>query len=221
MAEELLDYALCTVDDVRLALLNHDGSALGQKVDDSIKLLINHFTVSAESSRWCNRGLRIEERVEYHDGGWHLITLGAPPVVLTDDNPLTPDISVWEASDRDFDAATELTLWTDYAFSARGQNAALLERNGCWPAGPRTVKVRYQGGLVTAASDIPGAAPPTVPYDLRVACAKQVAAWWTRKLDLGLSAVSTPGMGSVTFMQDPTKVLDDTKRVLLRYKVWR
>lgn len=104
--------------------------------------------------------------------------------------PIESITSIKEAYDGQFGSVTALDS-TDYFFETHKDSkgaVTLYHRNFIHGAG--TVQVVYKGGLARAT----GAVPPR----LRFAAARQVAYWWQRRDELGLSAVSIPGQ-SVSF----------------------
>lgn len=117
--------------------------------------------------------------------------------------PVDSITSVKEASDGAFAGATAVDA-DDYYVTPRG---ILRLRGGFFMQGMGSVQVIYAGGLYRQV----GAAP----MDIRHACARQVAAMWSQRSNLGVSAVSMGGASTTRFITD---MLPDVEAVLAKYK---
>lgn len=103
--------------------------------------------------------------------------------------PVDSIVSVKEASDGDFDEATALEA-TDYHATPEG---FLRHRSRRWTDGIGSLEVKWAGGL---ARHVGG-----VPADLRYGATRQVATWWQRRNDLGVSGKSVQGANVTLFFQ--------------------
>lgn len=218
----LLAYALCSPEDVGRII---QGSVpQGQQLEEIIRL-INHFTEMMQGGRFLNRELARKSRTEYFDvdDGWNkpLVSYGdwvqvkAPPISVGAGDPPTPVIQVWNSSNRTYDSGTLLTLYDDYTVNTE---RGIVQANGCWASGPKSIKITYTGGLVDPPADAQGR--PTAPADLRSAAALQVAAWFQRKKDLNVESMGFPQGGSIQ-LSDPSKLLAVTRDTIMRYRIFR
>lgn len=228
MAEEtILDYALCTVEDVKYQL-SVAGLPYSQEADPSIVRYINHFTAGAEGPAFCNTKLKRIQRTIYFDAGSWFVQVDATPIAVDEGvEPFAPLVQVFDDVDRAFGAETELTLWEDFNVEVEqgiirrrlipfGGSDAHGDFRSFW-AYPRAVKVIWTGGLVIPAVEATST-PAIVPDDLRNAAALQIATWWKRRQESGVDAMAIPGAGSMSLMPDPTKLLDNVWTTLRRYR---
>lgn len=118
--------------------------------------------------------------------------------------PVDSVVSIKEALDGDFDNATAIDP-AEYALTADG---IIRLRWRPFMAGVGCLQVITIGGLALNTG--------AVPADLRSAAARQVAFWWLRRSDLGVSGVNTPG-GSVSIFATGD-LLPDVKEVVTRYR---
>lgn len=232
-AVQLPSYALCSADDVSVYLYDSATSAANSR--DILNRLIALFTATAQGPLWCNREFEIKERTEYFDltdgAGFDAlfdplewVQLAAPPVQLAPpvdaSSPPLPMIALWNSPTWPpvYDDAAAMTYGDQYTVDT--ETGIVRGRSQCFLGGPSAVKVTYTGGLVTPADPNQQETYPTVPDDLRFACAMQVAAWWQRKKELNLQSVAFPGGGAITLM-DPTKMVAAVVDVLQKYRLYR
>lgn len=225
--EALLSYALCSADDVMTYLFE---SVQGMD-RNALNRLINFFTEAVQGPEWLNRELEIRERTEYHDLNdcdyiamherANRAMVKAPPILLADpvgsEAPPTPRIEIWNSATRPptYPDSSKLTYYSHYTVDVKtGRVDSLLDS---FRGGPQALKIVYTGGLVTPAGDAEEF--PTVPADLRFACAMQVAAWWQRRKELNLDSVAFPGGGAITLM-DPTRMVEQVKLTLQKYRLY-
>lgn len=226
--EQLLPYALCTYQDVQIAL---QGTPVqGGVSSEQITRLINAFTYAVQGGKHMDRQLEYKARTEYFSiaspcgtyrpagAPTRRIIVAAPPIAVDGDG--VPLLQVWESSDRVYDATTLLTLYTDYDVNLeRGIITRLGGGQFAW--GPRSVKVAYPGGLVIPADpDAQPPTPPVAPPDLKNACAQQVAVLYARRKDLGLDSIASPGGGAIS-LGDPTRWLKGVRDAIRDNKIYR
>ena len=168
----------CTVDQVK--------TRLGITTDETDTLLEGVIAgVTAAFESWCQRRLvRLAADVaEYHRGGATELYLKAfPAVVIT---------SVHEALLHDYDDA--LAADEDYVLNDR--RGILVRVLGTWLAGADAVRVIYSGGYTPAGLAV-GEGEIAMPGEIVEAAIQQAAFVFSRRAELGLSAV-TAADGSI------------------------
>lgn len=164
-------------------------------------------TATGEIERYCGRVLLYvdADQVETHDGGRPSIWLKRWPV--------TQIVSVKEASDYDFAAATALTANDDYRAVLRRGRLIRRPDGACWLDAPDAVQVTYRGGYLDPASGSLGSVE-YVPAHIQRACLLQAAYLWQRRQQLGQASVSAAGPGGVVFSQAPYELLPAVKDLL-------
>lgn len=232
-AEQLLPYALCSPEDVSVYLWEQSAPAANQR--NVLARLINLFTKTSEGPLWCNREWERRERTEYFDltdgidfealyDPTEWVQLAAPPVALAAPvdaaHAPQPVIQLWNSGSTPaiYTDATKLVYGQDYTVDA--SSGIVRGRAQCFLGGLQALKVIYTGGVVVPADPNQTETFPTVPDDLRFACAMQVAAWWQRKKELNLDSVSFPGGGAITLM-DPTRMVAAVADVLQKYRLYQ
>lgn len=218
----LLPYALCAPEDVSRII---QGSAPGGNQLEEIIRLINHFTEMAQGAGFLNRELARKSRTEYFDvdDGWNKplvsyadwVQVKAPPISVDSSDPPAPVIQVWNSSARTYNASSLLVLYDDFTVNVE---RGIVQSNGCWASGPKSIKITYTGGLVDPPANEQGR--PTGPADLRSAAAMQVAAWYQRKKDMNVESMSFPQGGAIA-LSDPSKLLTAVRQTLHRYRIFR
>ena len=118
--------------------------------------------------------------------------------------PVTQVISIKEDLNADF-AATEAITSLDYALGPEG---IIRMRYRPFLAGVGSLEVKTVGGLARDTG--------AVPADLRNAAARQVAYWWQRRTDLGISGMNSQG-GSIS-LYATGDFLPDVEQVVKRYR---
>lgn len=111
----------------------------------------------------------------HHGGGWTLHLKRWP---------ITSIVSVKEASDYDFAAATALTADTDFRAVATRGDLVRLPIEARWLAGVETIQVVYRGGY-TSPDDAPVGGVAVVPTHIQEACLLQGAVLLERRKDPG------------------------------------
>lgn len=112
--------------------------------------------------------------------------------------------SIKEARDGDFDAATAIEP-TAYQVTPEGL-VIHLSRN--WADGPQSVQVVHKGGLARYVG--------AVPADLRYGATRQVATWWQRRNDLGVSGKAVQGANVTLFFQGG--LVEELKALIPHYR---
>lgn len=219
----LLPYALCSPEDVGRII--QGGSVPSGNQLEEITHLINAFTELVQGANFLNRELARKARTEYFDvdDGWNKplvshddwVQVKAPPISVGAQDPPVPVVQVWNSSDRVYNGSSLLTLYTDYTVNAE---RGIIQSNGCWASGPRSIKITYTGGLVDPPADEHGR--PTGPPDLRSAAAMQVAAWYQRKKDMNVESMGFPQGGSIQ-LADPSKLITSVRQTIHKYKIFR
>ena len=190
---------LCTFEDVKM-LLDHIPD------DDAplIECLIESFSTRAE--RDTTRKFRkstvaspTTEVVSIHGEKWH---------VRLSRSPIDSIVEVVETIDGDFGSAeAKVVPAADYAFVP--EMGLLKLRWRPFLQGEQNYRIRYAGGL---ALDV-GA----VPFDLRLAAARQVAWWYQRRTQMGVSEIQVGRFGREELLS-PLDLLLDVRQVLDFYR---
>lgn len=120
--------------------------------------------------------------------------------------PIASITDIWVDSERSFGDATKLTS-SDYVADQQGGPFIRLKYTS-FSFGVDNIKVTYAGGLAATTS--------AVPDDLRLACMMQVAFWFQRREQLGLTGVSMPG-GSISVFS-PMDYLPQVRGILNLYR---
>jgi len=131
--------------------------------------------------------------------------------------PIIAIISIKQAADYNFDAATALVANTDYRLINSGKNGIIYSTLGFgyWLQAEEAIEIVYRGGFC-AAGQVPAAGETAMPADLREAAIEQATFIFKRKDDIGLSGVSMQG-GSISKFSD-MELLPLVKQVLDNYK---
>lgn len=119
--------------------------------------------------------------------------------------PVSSIVSVKEESEGNFDDPNSLIDATDYALNY--DKSRIEMRYYPFTPGRGSVQIKYAGGL---ARD-----PGGVPFDLRMATARQVAYWHQNKDKIGQLSVSVGGMSQSLRMEQD--FLQDVKSVIDQY----
>jgi hypothetical protein len=93
----------------------------------------------------------------------------------------------------------------DYGYDP--ETGMLFRRYTFWMPGHRSVKVVHTGGLMSATED--------VPADLKMACIMQVAFWYQRRNELGITQRTQAG-GAIT-VQGTSKILPEVEEIINNY----
>lgn len=120
------------------------------------------------------------------------LNLGVPPVVQDPSgSPAIPNVQVWQNFDlpRAYGSADLLVNGEDYFVH---EDEGIIEHVSSFAGGPKTVKVTYTGGYLTA--DGQG-----TPADLRLAAIAQTKIIFDRREELGVSSRSQEG-GAITML---------------------
>ena len=112
-------------------------------------------------------------------------------------------VQVWQDGDRGFDDDYEVDAG-DYTLQV--DRGVINKDSGRFIKGHQVVKVKYTGGYTQV----------TFPRELKRALIKQVAYYWRRRKDPGLTAVVYPDGSVQKFTQD--EWLSSTLTVLDRYR---
>ena len=132
-----------------------------------------------------------------------LVYLAAYPVISITE--------IKEAAFGAFDDADALVENEDYQIlKARGR----LTRVGFWLPGEQTVRVTYNGGY-TAADDTPGKGETALPDDVVGAAIKQVAFYFRRRDQLGVTSAGVAGGSYTTYARD--ELLPDVRETMNRF----
>lgn len=151
--------------------------------------------------------------VEDHDGGCWDLYLKYFPISGVG------IVSVKEASDRDFAAATALTVDEDYVVIAeRGILTRLPDQLRDWQAGRRTNRVTYRGGYYEPDNGSPPSDVDVVPDDLQHAALLQAVENYNRRQDPGQKAETLAGPGGNMTFQQGLQLLDEVKRIIAPYR---
>jgi len=211
MPVELVNQALCESNDVQEFLTGGDYN-ISSTPEDTINALINLFSLAMEGGAFLDRGLEKKERVEFFDGGCSYVQVACPPFSVSEAGEIE-NVMVWDGgSTRDFSDGNRLTIYDDFGVSEKTGTVRMLY--AVFGVGSRSVKVQYTGGLVETKK------PKSAPWDLRQACAMQVANWWQHRSDLALDSVSVPAGGSLQ-LSDPSKLLPFVRQVIHKNRRFR
>lgn len=200
---QLLNIALCTIDDVKAI----DDLALKSTNDDLITDLINGFSKFTESYLKY-MSLFKATYTEIFDGHVHCVVVDNPPIL----NDST--FKVYEDYTRVFDSTSELILYDNFTVVWGTGVIRRVDTSGCkrrFYRGAGSIKVVYNGGLVSHIGDT-----VDVPEDLRRACAMQVATFFQNKKNFSIQATSQ--QGNYTSFYKPTELLPFVANVLEGYK---
>lgn len=212
---QLAPNAFCTPDDVRSALGNSDISADN---DNTFRRYINMFSKMAEGTDFCDRKFLKQEYTEYFDGilstgyGVQRLFLNAYPIDSAEDFTIYDDLDRLWTDGTGNTKDTRLVLWRDYRVDYENGIVAVTF-DSAFNYDFHTIKVVWTGGVFEDNSD--GTA--SVPDDLRMACAIQVAHSYKMANDPGAVQISALGGGQVT-MYTPTELLPIVKKILHGYK---
>lgn len=193
---------LCTTEDVRLFLQNFSDEHL-----PLVEFLIESFSTLAEAytDRWFKKRPDTNSPyTEYFSGfesKYHFRVRAYPISTVVD---------ITETVDGDFANGTVLNS-DDYSVYNEEGLIKFRWRNAL--VGTRNLKVRYTGGL---AYDV-GA----VPSDLRMAAARQVAFWFQRRNQIGITDTSIARSGRQRVDREGTLLLPEVKDILASYTpIW-
>jgi hypothetical protein len=192
--------SLCTVEDVRLIF-----DAIPANHETLVEFLIETFTQRAELE--CDRRFRkstaASPTTEYvsphHSNLFHYRVKRFPIDSIT---------SIKQASDADFAGSGAETLETDaYQFNA---DLGLVKMQWTsFMSGEKTVQIIYAGGLALETG--------AVPLDLRFAAARQVAFWYQRRSQPGVTEIAVSRAGRERIMS-PMDLLPEVHQTLQNYK---
>lgn len=120
--------------------------------------------------------------------------------------PITSITNIWVDSERSFGDSTKLDS-SDYVADQQGGPFIRLKYTS-FAFGIDNIKVTYAGGIAATTA--------AVPDDLRLACMMQVAFWFQRRDQLGLTGASVSG-GSISVFS-PMTYLPQVKDILNLYR---
>ena len=172
-----------------------------------VNLLIEAFTKRAEN--FCRRTFRKSTVAN------PTVDVFSPPGIQPDSTystwstarvsrwPVDSIVSVKESLDGGFTGVDSYDA-TEYAIGPEG---IVRMRWRPFLNGVASLEIKSVGGLARDTGAVPG--------DLRSAATRQVAAWWQRRTDLGVSGMNNPN-GGVTLYQS-ADLLPDVKAVLRLY----
>lgn len=186
---------LCTVEDVKSMAGNISDAQI-----PLVEMLIEGFTDRVEkiTNRKFKRASSISEVFSPRFSKWHYRVKRYPIDSVT---------SIVEDRLGAFTGTSAVTMNADqYDFDSDTGMIKLRFRQ--FYDGVNSVQVNYAGGL---AEDAGG-----VPADLRLAATRQVAFWFQRRNQIGVSQVSVSRQGS-TRVSDPREFLPDVERVIDDY----
>lgn len=175
-------------------------NTVSQADENWLKLLIDAFSQQVEHRT--GRKIKVGAYVEYFSPGvgarfLQVSAFGDSTSAITevreDFDSLFPSDSIVDSSGYIFDAST----------------GVLARKNTYWRSGVRSVKVSVTGGLATRTSD--------VPSDLRMACIMQIAHWYQRRNELGVTQRTMQG-GSVS-LAEPVDWLPQVQALVDPYVV--
>lgn len=186
---------LASIDDIR----SYPGMGTASQADTVwISMLIGGFSQMLETRT--NRKLEYKAYTEYASPApctrfVQLLGFGKDTGTITyvreDLDGVFGNDTLIDASDYNFDPETGL----------------LARRYTYWLPGFRSVKVSYTGGLIAADEE--------TPADLKMACVMQVAFWYQRRNELGLTQRTMQG-GSVS-IQGSSKILPEVEDIINNY----
>lgn len=189
---------LCTVED----LLSYPGM---EDMSDNDKLwalqMIRGFAQRA--SKFVGREFYKESRTRQFGSNGHNADIQLPAFGAST-NSIT---SVHESLDRTFTSSTLLDS-DDYYFD--WETGVLHREYSLWLSGRGTVQVIWVGGWGTDVD--------TVPDDVRTAGVMQIAFWYQRRFDLGLTG-RAGGQGASVDILVPSKLLPEVEETLSAYRL--
>lgn len=196
---------LCRFDDVALYLRDIDNSL----EESLVVLLIEAFTkrVEAMTRRTLRKSTAANPTVDVFSpppdrgenrgySSWYSVRVSRWPVDSI--------LSIKEDLNGDFSAADAIES-TDYGL---GPDGLIRMRWRPFLSGTACLQVRTVGGLARDTG--------AVPADLRNAAARQVAYWWQRRTDLGISGMNSQG-GSIS-LYATGDLLPDVEQTVKRYR---
>lgn len=99
------------------------------------------------------------------------------------------------------------TLIDSSGYGYNPETGILFRRYSFWMPGHRSVKIVHTGGLM--------ATTEATPPDLRMACVMQVAFWYQRRNELGITQRTQAG-GAIT-VQGTSKILPEVEEIINNY----
>ena len=186
---------LCTFEDVKQML-----TSIADAQQPLVENLIEAFSERAE--RYTNRKFRKKTNItEYFSptfDKWH---------VRLSRYPVDSIVSVHEDLLGSYNGTSNIEVDQE-DYDLVGNEGILKMRFRQFFNGVKSLRVIYNGGL---ANDVGG-----VPMDLRLAATRQVAYWFTRRNQIGVSEISIRRGGSQT-LSEPMELLPDVRVVLEDY----
>lgn len=186
---------LCTFEDVKQML-----TTIADAQQPLVENLIEAFSERAErySNRKFKKNTSITEYFSPQFDTWHVRLSRYPVDSIT---------SVHEDLLGKYDGLSNVALNND-DYDLVGNEGILKMRFRQFFNGVKSLRVIYSGGL---ANDVGG-----VPMDLRLAATRQVAYWFTRRNQIGVSEISIRRGGGQT-LSEPMELLPDVRAVLEDY----
>lgn len=200
-----MSFKLITLDELKQA-----GKAGQQGWDSNLEFLADEIIIPAVGqifARYCNRDdFDAKARTEYVSPRepTRFLSLKSPPVATS------PIVELWQSLSipRQYTDSEKLVNGEDYfVHEAEG----MIEAESCFSGGPKSIKVTYTGGYLTA--DAQGA-----PTDLRMAALAQAKILFDRREEYGVTGRSIDGSSitllnvltlprQITMMLDPYRVI--------------
>lgn len=194
--------SLCTVADVEMLM-----DVIPPRHFPLVEWLIEIFSqrAEAETNRRFMKSTVLSPTIEYFSpklDTWHF---------RVQRYPIDSVISIIESIDGNFNSVSALTwIPEDYAFNS--EKGLVKSRYYAFTPGEKNYKITYSGGLALSLG--------AVPQDLRFAAARQVAFWYQRRNQSGLTEIAIARAGRENFIQ-PLVFLPEVKSTLDIYSpIW-
>ena len=186
---------LCTFEDVKQML-----TSIADAQQPLVENLIEAFSARAErySNRKFKKNTAVTEFFSPQFDTWHVRLSRYPVDSVT---------SVHEDILGAYSGNSNIALNND-DFDLVGNEGILKMRFRQFFNGVKSLRIIYSGGL---ANDVGG-----VPMDLRLAATRQVAYWFTRRNQIGVSEISI-SRGGRQSLSEPMELLPDVRAVLEDY----
>ena len=184
--------------------------------DDTLDMLINAVSKHVETTILERHSQRIE-RIEYFTLPQDLVTFNVggyqEVAILLKGWPVTTITGIWNDSNRDFGAGTELSLTDDIVFlsTEEGRGRLYFKSGLSLQSGLLSLKIQYTGGLAVDPAEV-----VTVYPDIAYAVGQQVAHAFRRADKSDLKAERLNGIQTSFNPLEMLPYLEDILRPYMR-----